>query len=237
MTERNRRELLRRASGAAVPVGASGADRRPVVLVHGFADTGETAWWRRLRDHLRGDGYEEADLHTVSFGDRVGEASDSPRTYGADVAATVESVHDERGCPVDVVAHSMGGLGTRWALEELGAAPYVRELVTLGTPHQGTRAAHLATRTPGGRDMVPGSEFLGTLNDGATAEGVRYTAVWGSLDPLVVGPRRAELPDDVRRGADENRPARRRTHLQLVFDEDAYRTYRDRLLGTAVSTA
>lgn len=235
MSETSRRTLLRRVGGH---IGSAvGADRRPVVLVHGFADTGETAWWRRLRGHLRSDGYRDADLRTVSFGDRIGEASDSPREYAADIEATLESVHDERGCPADVVAHSMGGLGSRWALEELDAAPYARELVTLGTPHQGTRAAHLAGRTPGGRDMVPGSEFLETLNDGATAEGVRYTAVWGSLDPLIVGRRRAELPGTVAGARDENLAAGRHTHLGLVADAAVYRRYRDRLAGTAASTA
>ena len=39
--------------------------------------------------------------------------------------------------------------------------------------------------------------------------------------------------DDRRVEGDENRPAGRRTHLQLVFDDDVYRTYRDRLQGPA----
>lgn len=236
MTEPSRRTLLRRtASDGTAP--RLGADRRPVVLVHGFGDTGETAWWRRFRRHLREDGYEDADLHTVSFGDRLLEASDSPRVYGERVAAALESVHDRRGCEVDVVAHSMGGLGSRWALEEAGAAPYARSLVTLGTPHQGTRTAHLARRTPGGRDMVPGSNFLATLNDGSTADGVRYTAVWGSLDPLVVGRWRAELPEDLLAEVDENLPAGRYSHLGLVAEADVYRMYRDRLQGGGTPTA
>ena len=231
MDATDRRVLLRR-SVTELRSGVVGADRRPVVLVHGFADTGETPWWRRLRRHLRADGYGEADLHTVSLGDRVGQAHGSPREYAADVAAALESVFDARGRPVDVVAHSMGGLAARWALEELSAAPQARGLVTLGTPHRGTRAARLAARTPGGRDMVPGSEFLGTLNDGPTPAGVRYTAVRSRFDPFVVGPRRARLPDDVRRDDDENRTVDSRGHLRLVFDEAVYRAYRDRLLST-----
>jgi pimeloyl-ACP methyl ester carboxylesterase len=231
MDATDRRALLRRDAAGLRPE-AVGVDRRPIVLVHGFADTGETPWWRRLKGYLRADGYGEADLHTVSLGDRVGRARGSPREYAADVAATLESVFDARGRPVDVVAHSMGGLAARWALEELSAAPQARGLVTLGTPHQGTRAARLAARTPGGRDMVPGSEFLGTLNDDPTPASVRYTAVRSRFDPLVVGPRRARLPDDVRRDDDENRTVDSRGHLRLVFDEAVYRAYRDRLLST-----
>jgi len=85
--------------------------------------------------------------------------------------------------------------------------------------------------------MVPGSEFLETLNDGSTADGVRYIAVWGSLDPLIVGRRGAELPGAVAGVRDENLAAGRHTLLGLVADADVYRRYRDRLAGTAAPTA
>ena len=49
MGEPSRRTLLRRVGGdGGHPGSAVGADRWPVVLVHGYGDTGETAWWRRL---------------------------------------------------------------------------------------------------------------------------------------------------------------------------------------------
>lgn len=237
-TESSRRRLLGRAAAttssplAGGPQGSVRADRAPVVLVHGFSDTGRTRWWDRLRSHLRADGYDDADIHTLSFGERVGQAHDSPQAYGEEIAAELEAIHDERGCRADIVAHSMGGLGSRWALEELDAATYARNLVTLGTPHQGTRAAHLASRTPGGRDMVPGSDFLTTLNDDATAPGVDYTSLWSSIDPLVVSQRRGDLPEAIRADGDESQSVGRRGHLQLVFDSDVYAQYRDRLLGT-----
>lgn len=197
------------------PTGAAPADRdrrrhrqdrprpSPGRARHGFGDTGETAWWRRLRRHLRADGYDDGDLWTVSFGDRLLEANESPRPYGEEIAATLEGLHDDRGCAVDVVAHSMGGLGSRWAIEQEGAAPSARSPLTLGTPHQGTRAAHLARRSPGGRDMVPGSDLLETLNDGPGPSDVRYNAVWGQPGPA---DRRAAPGGAPRRG--DGRPRR-----------------------------
>jgi triacylglycerol esterase/lipase EstA (alpha/beta hydrolase family) len=38
---------------------------------------------------------------------------------------------------VNIIAHSMGGLVTRAAIELAGAESYVQKLLTLGTPHHG----------------------------------------------------------------------------------------------------
>lgn len=38
---------------------------------------------------------------------------------------------------VSFVAHSMGGLVARWAIDREGAATYTRRLITLATPHRG----------------------------------------------------------------------------------------------------
>lgn len=61
--------------------------------------------------------------------------------------------------------------------------------------------------------------------------------MWGRLDPLIVGRRRAELPGAVAGARDETLAAGRHTHLGLVADADVYRRYRDRLAGTAAPTA
>lgn len=42
------------------------------------------------------------------------------------------------GQDVDIVAHSMGGLVARLYIQELGGAPRVKRLITMGTPHLGS---------------------------------------------------------------------------------------------------
>lgn len=60
---------------------------------------------------------------------------------------------------VVVIAFSMGGLISRYYLQELGGAERCDGLVTISTPHHGTKAAHLFYGE-GARQMRPGSEFL-----------------------------------------------------------------------------
>jgi triacylglycerol lipase len=43
--------------------------------------------------------------------------------------------------PVNLVAHSMGGLDARWAISRLGMADQVQSLTTISTPHHGTYLA------------------------------------------------------------------------------------------------
>ena len=58
---------------------------------------------------------------------------------GAALAALLNALPD--GQKVDIVAHSMGGLISRWAIEQKGAYAHVDNLVMLGTPCKGTLAA------------------------------------------------------------------------------------------------
>jgi triacylglycerol lipase len=48
--------------------------------------------------------------------------------------------------PVHVLAHSMGGLDSRYMISRLGMADHVLTLTTLGTPHRGTAFADWGTR-------------------------------------------------------------------------------------------
>ena len=200
---------------------------QPVLLVHGFGDTGDTPWWDVATRYFTDVGYPESAIHLVELGEVPGTAVDSPEEYAEAVQAKLESVSDEHGSTVDVVAHSMGGLDSRWCVEKLDGARYVDDLVTLGTPHRGTYAAHLAELTPGGRDMQPGSEFLTELNDGRLAEGVSYAAFWSSVDELIAPSHFAELPEpelsSVESARNENTGYQE--HIQLVYDRSVFDRY------------
>ena len=42
------------------------------------------------------------------------------------------------GCEkVNIIAHSKGGLESRYAISQLGLSPYVASLTTINTPHHG----------------------------------------------------------------------------------------------------
>lgn len=43
--------------------------------------------------------------------------------------------------PIDIVAHSMGGLVSRSMIEQYGGAEFINKLITIGTPHKGSPLA------------------------------------------------------------------------------------------------
>jgi triacylglycerol lipase len=61
-----------------------------------------------------------------------------------------------------IVAHSMGGLVSRYYLQELGGHEHCQTLITLATPHHGTKAAYLYPGKGAGQ-MRPNSTFLEQL--------------------------------------------------------------------------
>jgi triacylglycerol lipase len=219
----------RAATGRSVSADAPGDE--PVLLVHGFLDTGYTPWWEVTEAHLADHGYDEGDVYKLNLGAIPLSTVDSPADYGHAVCDAVQQLSAQYDSEVDVVAHSMGGLDARYCVETLDGAQYVDDLVTLGTPHQGTYVAYLAYVTPGGRAMVPGSDFLTDLNDGQLADGVSYTAVYSSLDELITPDEYARLPAEERESVDDavNVHSGYQFHLQLAWDGDVVEQYVDRL--------
>lgn len=192
----------------------------PILLVHGYGDTGATPWWRTLERRFADRGYPEDAVETLSLG-VPGLTLDSPRRYARRIGDRVEALRDRYDSRVDVVAHSMGGLGARWYVERGGGAAFVDDLVTLGTPHQGTTLAYTQP-TPGGKAMTPESEFLEVLNDRRPPRSVTYTAV-GSDDDCLVPPKQAALPFEERNVT--NVQIRGPGHMGLVSDAAVFSRY------------
>jgi pimeloyl-ACP methyl ester carboxylesterase len=153
-------------------------DRLPVVLLHGFIDNRSV--FVLLRRSLAQHGRH-----------RVESLNYSPLTCDIRAAAELLGRHIEEICErtgserVDVVGHSLGGLIARYYVQRRGGDHRVRTLVTLGTPHSGTRVAPLANAHPIVRQMRPGSPVLEELAAPARGCRTRFVSFWSDLDHLM----------------------------------------------------
>nr|BFD83138.1 alpha/beta fold hydrolase [Streptomyces sp. Xyl84] len=174
--ERRAAETPLPAPGAApqLPVEA----KPPVVLLHGFIDNRSV--FVLLRRNLAQHGRQ-----------RVESLNYSPLTCDIRTAAELLGRHIEEICErtgserVDVVGHSLGGLIARYYVQRLGGDARIRTLVTLGTPHAGTRVAPLANAHPIVRQMRPGSELIEELSGPAPGCRTHFVSFWSDLDHLM----------------------------------------------------
>ncbi|CAL9476858.1 hypothetical protein SUDANB145_02945 [Streptomyces sp. enrichment culture] len=154
-------------------------NRPPVVLLHGFIDNRSV--FVLLRRSLAQHGRQQ--VESLNY---------SPLTCDIRTAAELLGRHLEDICErtgkdqVDIVGHSLGGLIARYYVQRLGGDRRVRMLVTLGTPHTGTRVAPLANAHPIVRQMRPGSPVIEELARPAPGCRTRFVSFWSDLDPLMV---------------------------------------------------
>ncbi|MEU1192297.1 alpha/beta fold hydrolase [Streptomyces sp. NPDC005859] len=150
----------------------------PVVLLHGFIDNRSV--FVLLRRSLAQHGRHR--MESLNY---------SPLTCDIRTAAELLGRHIEEICErtgssqVDVVGHSLGGLIARYYVQRLGGDGRVRILVTLGTPHSGTRVAPLANAHPIVRQMRPGSEVIEELSRPAPGCRTHFVSFWSDLDHLM----------------------------------------------------
>lgn len=127
---------------------------RPVLLVHGLGCN--RGVWRPLLARLPAAGF--APVRAINL-----EPCGELQSQAARAAQELRSLAQQAGgVPVDVVAHSMGGLVAR-ALLRLVEPSRIGRIVTIGTPHQGTVLARWLPCS-GAKQMRPGSSWLQALN-------------------------------------------------------------------------
>ncbi|WP_234381745.1 esterase/lipase family protein [Streptomyces sp. NRRL S-1521] len=153
-------------------------EKPPVLLLHGFIDNRSV--FVLLRRALAQHG-----------GRRVESLNYSPLTCDIPTAAALLGRHVEEICErtgrsrVDVVGHSLGGLIARYYVQRLGGDARIRTLVTLGTPHGGTRVAPLADAHPIVRQMRPGSTVIEELKEPAPDCRTQFVSFWSDLDQFM----------------------------------------------------
>lgn len=106
----------------------------PVVLVHGifFRDWLFINYWGRIPKELIRNGAE------IYYGRQ--QSSNPVSKSAQELKENIMNIINETGCEkVNIIAHSKGGLDSRYAISCLGLSKYVASLTTINTPHRGCR--------------------------------------------------------------------------------------------------
>lgn len=116
----------------------------PLLLVHGvfFRDFRYLNYWGRIPDELKKNGA------IIFYGNHQSAAS--VEECGKELAERIKQIVTETGCEkVNIIAHSKGGLDSRYAISMLGMDQYVASLTTINTPHRGCEFAdYLLSKIP-----------------------------------------------------------------------------------------
>lgn len=159
--------------------------RTPLVLVHGLAGT--PSIFDAVRRTLTG--LPCGPVFDHQYGLLIQDVRDAARVLGRQIDDIRESTGARR---VHVVGHSLGGLIARYLLQCAGGDTSIDTLVTLGTPHEGTRLADLGAVYPLFGQLCPGSALMREL--AAPAPGCRSRIVAVATDAdVVIRPYRAAL--------------------------------------------
>lgn len=117
--------------------------RYPILLAHGlgFRDDGPIGYWGRIPRAIETAGGAVFLAGTDSNG--------SVAENGAVLLRRIDEVLAETGAEkVNIIAHSKGGLDSRYAISTLGAGDRVASLTTLATPHHGSKTVDRLLRLP-----------------------------------------------------------------------------------------
>ena len=106
----------------------------PIVLVHGifFRDWMFINYWGRIPKELVRNGAE------IYYGRQ--QSSNSVCKSAEELKENILKIINDTGCEkVNIIAHSKGGLDSRYAISRLGLSQYVASLTTINTPHRGCK--------------------------------------------------------------------------------------------------
>lgn len=152
----------------------------PVILVHGYG--GSSANFMLMQWRLKWRGW--SNVYSVGY---------TPPHINARKLAQQVNDHVERILATTgaekayLVCHSMGGPLTRYALKNLNLAGKVERVITLGSPHYGSRVASLFPALGAAAQMRYQSPFIHELVEGGECPGgARFFSIFSNMDNFVL---------------------------------------------------
>jgi len=189
------------------------AEGTPVLLLHGYA--GHPNSHGLLRRHLQERGYATRVVDMRGFDDVQG-MGDALRDW------LLENVDESD--PIPLVAHSLGGVIARFAMREDRVRRRIARVITLGSPHEGTRIAELV-------DSKKASQME---RDAELTEALESQEPWSDdLPPLLCFWSRTDLlmvpPEAATAEGAESRELERVTHYGYLLRERVFEAVADAL--------
>ena len=218
-----RKRLLTLTSTAAILLGLAGLTpatslaQDPILFVHGWSES--ASLWNTMIGRFEKDGYAKSALSAYSYN----TATSNKTLAETEVKSRVETLlkNNPGATKVDIVAHSMGSLNTRWYIKFVGGEAKVDDWVSLGGPNHGTETANACIQTSC-VEMRVGSTFLKELNaTDETPGAVSYGTWWSPCDEII-------NPDSsVALSGATNTQTACLTHAALTTDETVYKQVRE----------
>lgn len=161
------------------PAAASAVAHDPILFVHGWSEN-ESLWTTMIGNFSR-EGWTREELNNWRY-----NTSQSNVRTASEVRTKVEAILRATGASrVDIIAHSMGSLNTRYYLKNLRGTEKVDDWVSLGGPNHGTSTASFCFEASC-VEMRVGSTFLRELNaTDETPGAVNYGTWWSRCDEII----------------------------------------------------
>lgn len=204
-----------RESGAPHPHFA--VNPRPVLLVHGIVHNASA--FIPLKKRMEADAWKN--VYSINYSTRHGSFTKMVDT----VSKRVDEIIEETKSPqIDIVAHSLGGLVSRYFMSVGSGRGKVHHLVTLGTPHRGTPLSlflKYSLLSGLNTDLRADSYIIRMLNETALPRGSQLTSIYSRYD-FVSWPGENCTVDGLPHSSFCNIELPKVGHLGLLYSEDAF---------------
>src|SRR6056297_60717 len=184
----------------------------PILFVHGWS-SGSHAFML-LSGYLKRKGYKN--LYTMTYRPIMAGSERLARK----VVDRIDEVLRETGAEkVNIIAHSVGGVLTRYAIKNLDAEDRINMLISIAGPHLGTRVAALMPYGRNTLELLYESDFMEALAAGGLTPGrVKYVSIYSAFDNFVIPQTSAELGEGAR-----NHKLPYHGHLRLLYSRKVNR--------------
>ncbi len=159
-------------------ISSGASDGRPILLIHGYLH--DSSAWMFFKRELGRLGF--GPIYTLN----LTHPFRSIRDYAAQVAEKSEEIRQKTGRDdLVLIGHSMGGLVSSWYAAKLAPEDKVLDVITIGSPLNGTHVAKIALG-PNGKEMRPGSPLIEDLQQEiANNRRIHFYHIASKVDQLI----------------------------------------------------